>query len=259
MAKKGTKKRNNKAWLIVLSIVAALLTYSIVLYLWQRRHQETEFARYPAFNIELPVGYIIHGIDVSRHQGSVQWASVKSMRVNNVSIGFAFIKATEGLGSVDKQFRRNWLKVKEANMPRGAYHYFIATKSGRAQALNFINTVKLDSGDMPPVVDIEKLYKASPVAMRKELKAWLQVVEAYYKVKPVIYTFVDFYDTYLGGEFDKYPLWIAHYYKKEKPRIGRNWLFWQHNDLGHVDGISAETDFDVFKSDSAAFKQLLLK
>ena len=83
---------------------------------------------YPAFGIEIPPNYQIHGIDVSRYQQIINWEDVKEMQVKNIKIGFAFIKATEGTDRVDPQFRRNWLNAEKENIPKGAYHYFIADK-----------------------------------------------------------------------------------------------------------------------------------
>ncbi|MCY7292218.1 MAG: glycoside hydrolase family 25 protein, partial [Ferruginibacter sp.] len=76
-----------------------------------------KFVRYAAFGIDLPVNYTIHGIDVSRHQDNIDWKAVQLMEDKKVKIGFAFIKATEGLGRVDNRFRRNWFNAKEALIP----------------------------------------------------------------------------------------------------------------------------------------------
>jgi lysozyme len=95
--------------------------------------------------------------------------------------------------------------------------------------------------------------------MRKEINDWLRIVEQHYKVKPIVYSYVDFYQTNLGSSFDNYPLWVAHYFEKEKPRINRQWMFWQHNDGGRVNGIDAKVDFNVFNGDSTAFEQLKLR
>jgi len=217
------------------------------------------FVRYPAFGIDLPVNYPIHGIDVSRYQHNIDWKAVKAMEDKNIKIGFAFIKATEGLGRVDIGFRKNWFNAKKALMPRGAYHFFISSKSGKAQAENFIETVNLDKGDLPPVLDIESTNGASVTDIQQRAKDWLQVIEKHYKVKPIIYTNIDFYRNFLDGHFDDYPLWVAHYYVKDKPRIDRNWIMWQHNEKGRVNGIDSFVDFNVFNGDSAAFKKLLTK
>jgi lysozyme len=217
------------------------------------------FVRYPAFGIDLPVNYTIHGIDVSRYQHNIDWKSVKAMEDKNIKIGFAFIKATEGLGRVDIGFRKNWFNAKKALIPRGAYHFFISSKSGKAQAENFIETVKLDKGDLPPVLDIESTNGASVADIQQRARDWLQLIEKHYKVKPIIYTNIDFYRNFLDGHFDDYPLWVAHYYVKDKPRIERNWIMWQHNEKGRVNGIDSFVDFNVFNGDSAAFKKLLTK
>lgn len=249
------KRTKYTSWLLAAALLSGGAWY--LFQEWEAR--QAGFEHYTGFNINIPRGYELHGIDVSKHQGTIKWPAVKQMQDKDVQIGFAFIKATEGLGNVDKQFRRNWAKAKDAGMVRGAYHFFIATKSGKAQALNFINTVRLQPGDLPPVLDIEQLYRVKPAQMRKEIKAWLEMVENAYGVRPILYTYVDFYEQYLGAEFDGYPLWVAHYMQPERPRINRRWLFWQHAETGYVNGIRSRVDFNVFSGDSAAFRGLLLK
>lgn len=85
------------------------------------------------------------------------------------------------------------------------------------------------------------------------------MISKYYKVKPIIYTNIDFYENFLDGKFDDYPLWVAHYYVQNKPRIERRWSFWQHNEKGRVNGVDAYVDFNVFNGDSTAFRKILLK
>jgi lysozyme len=189
----------------------------------------------------------------------INWEEVKKMKVRDVSLQFAVIKATEGLTRVDWQFRRNWRKAKDAGIPRGAYHFFLATKSGADQAKNFISTVSLSRGDLPPVLDVEETYGVKTADVQKRVKDFLRTVEKHYGVKPIIYTNVDFYNRHLGAEFDEYPLWVAHYIRKDRPRIDRKWIFWQHSEKGRVNGITSAVDFNVFNGDSAAFSELLLK
>jgi lysozyme len=155
-------------------------------------------------------------------------------------------------------FRRNWTRSHEAGLVRGAYHFFIASKSGRLQAEHYIKTVPLESGDLPPVVDIENTAGTKPEVLRRELKAWLDITEQYYGVRPVIYTYLDFYKKNLAGHFDDYPLWVAHYLQPGQPRIERTWSFWQHSESGHVNGIMSKVDFNVFSGDSLAFRSLLV-
>ncbi|MEO6220216.1 MAG: GH25 family lysozyme [Ginsengibacter sp.] len=214
---------------------------------------------YPAFGIYIPPDYSIHGIDVSHYQRVIDWNSVKAMQVKNIKIGFVFIKATEGIGKMDAYFRRNWLRAEEQKISKGAYHYFIAGKSGNRQAQNFIDIVKLKKGDLPPVLDIEKANGNEVNDIRTEVKIWLTKIEQHYKVKPVVYTNIDFYNNYLNEAFDEYPFWIAHYLQPMKPRLSRKWIFWQHSEKGHVNGIKSTVDFNIFAGDSSNFKELLMK
>lgn len=225
---------------------------------WLYYRNQPHFIRYPEFGIALPANYPIHGIDVSKYQDRIDWDEVKAMSVDDIQIGFAFIKATEGLGNVDGYFKRNWKKAKEAGITRGAYHFFLPTKSGVKQAENFINTVDLEKGDLPPVLDVEQTYGVNDEKLRKELAAFLEAAETIYGVKPIIYTNVDFYNQHLKGSFDDYPLWVAHYLRKDQPRITRNWIFWQHSESGKVNGIYSRVDFNVFNGDSSDFQKLLL-
>jgi len=254
------KKKKTKWWLIPVIIFFVLSLYITGMYLWQQHEEEkAKFAMYPGFGIQLPVGYQLHGIDVSFYQEFVYWPSVKKMDEQDVKIGFVFIKATEGLSNTDKQFKRNWLLTKQAGITRGAYHFFIATKDGTQQAKNFIKNVKLQPGDLPPVLDIEQLYGVSPQLMRQRITDWLRVTEAAYHVKPIIYSNADFYNRNLGNAFNKYPLWVAHYFENNQPRVSRNWTFWQHNSGGKVNGITSLVDFNVFNGDTTAFNNLLIK
>jgi len=239
-------------------IVLGLATWAILYGIELLQLRKARFVKYKEFGIAIPEKYTVHGIDVSRYQQMIAWDAVKAMRVKNISMQFVFMKATEGIGNVDQQFRRNWKKSKDAGLIRGAYHFFIASKNGKLQAENFIDEVKLEPGDLPPVLDVEQLNGTSAASLKKEVRAWLSTVENYYGVTPIIYTNVDFYKQYLGSEFDKYPLWAAHYYEYSQPRISRNWSFWQHSDEGRVNGILSKVDFNVFNGDSTEFVELLI-
>ncbi len=236
-----------------------LIVAAIVIYYATSLFTKTPHIVYPAFGIKIPQNYWLHGIDVSRYQKVINWGHVKDMQVENIKIGFAFIKATDGVDNVDPQFRRNWLKAEKEKIPKGAYHYFIAGKSGNAQADNFIEIVKLKKGDLPPVLDIEATDGASANELKHNVKEWLQKVEEHYKVRPIIYSNIYFYNKYLRGNFAEYPLWIAHYLQPDKPRIDIDWVFWQHSESGRVNGIRTAVDFNVFSGDSTQFKNLLIQ
>ena len=243
----------------LLMAVLMILAVAACMFVQWLNYRKAKFTRYPEFGIAIPEAYEIHGIDVSRYQQTIAWEEVSAMKVKDISLRFVFIKATEGIGNTDPQFRRNWKRSKASGMVRGAYHFFIGSKDGRLQAENFINRVELESGDMPPVLDVEQLNGATISQLKNEVREWLAVVENYYKVKPIIYTNIDFYKRNLGSEFDDYPLWVAHYYEQKQPRIQRGWLFWQHNDQGNVNGILSKVDFNVFTGDSIEFKNMLIR
>ena len=250
----------NRGWKIFTGIIVAGIAIMIIFTLrewWLGR--KAHFVMYEAFGIDMPINYTIHGIDVSKYQQVIDWESVRDMEVNNIRIGFGFIKATEGIGNRDPRFRQNWRRTKDAGVTRGAYHFFLASKSGKLQAENFISTVDLSTGDLPPVLDVEKTFGVPGIKIRERVKEWLVVIENYYGVRPIIYTNVDFYKQYLKDEFDEYPLWVAHYLQKERPRIHRPWIFWQHSEQGRVNGIFHKVDFNVFSGDSVAFRELLVK
>src|SRR5947209_3792835 len=120
----ANKKKVAIIWKIVTGLImtAILVMLSLRAYEWWLERR-ARFMRYAAFGIEVPTRYTIHGIDVSRYQEVIDWESVKAMNVEGIKMGFCFIKATEGLESEDRRFKRNWAKAKEAGLARGAYHF----------------------------------------------------------------------------------------------------------------------------------------
>ena len=251
-------RRKKKKSSIKLYIYLFFFAFLIVAGWWVWKRIQPHFVHYKEFGIDIPANYSIHGIDVSKYQEFIDWQLVQDMRVDDVRISFAFIKATEGLGNVDRHFRRNWNKAQEAGLVRGAYHFFLATKSGKAQAQNFISRVKLEKGDLPPVIDVEQTYGVNAERLQQNVKQFLEALEYNYGIRPIIYTNVDFYNRYLKNKFDDYPLWVAHYLRKDHPRIQRSWDFWQHSETGRVNGVLRPVDFNVFNGDSAAFEELLI-
>ncbi len=257
VAVKNKKSKHFAVVLISISLISAACFVAYLGYLWWQSRQ-LHFVKYPEFGIPMPAEYEIHGIDVSRYQQVISWEDVKDMDVGDIRIGFAFIKATEGYENTDPFFKRNWRKSKDAGIVRGAYHFFIPGKDGKTQAKNFIGRVSLTKGDLPPVLDVEEAYGVPVLQVRNGVKTWLDEIEKYYQIKPLIYTNIDFYNRYLKGSFDNYPLWVAHYLQPHQPRITRDWTFWQHSEQGHVNGIRQKVDFDVFNGDSLTFRALLI-
>ena len=219
---------------------------------------DKNYRTYESYQIKIPKKYTIHGIDVSYYQGKIDWTKVKAMNEDGVKVSFAFIKATEGLLNVDPYFQRNWREAPKVGIKVGAYHFFRPKKSGRWQANFFLQTISIEKGDLPPVVDVESLDGVSPEKMRKELNAFVIQIEQKTKVKPVIYSGLKFYQDHLALYYKDYPFWVAHYHQPKLKLESKAWKFWQHSDKARINGINHNVDFNAFNGDSLQFKRLLI-
>ncbi len=209
--------------------------------------------------INYPEGYSIRGIDVSHHQGTIDWEKLSHAKMGNEPISFVFIKATEGKSLLDENFNDNFYQAREYGFTRGAYHYFHPEMTAKEQARFFLRQVHLEEGDLPPVLDIETTGKLTPAQLRKEALTWLRIVERQYGVKPILYTYYKFKTGYLNTpEFDEYPYWIAHYYVNELGFKGK-WKFWQHTDRGRLEGIRGYVDLNIYNGSMYDLRQLTLK
>lgn len=190
----------------------------------------------------------VFGIDVSEYQGDIDWPALSHIN-GEFPVDFVFVRATMGERKKDKRFQKNWKGVGERNKLRGAYHYFRPNENSVKQAQNFINTVRLELGDLPPVLDIEERPKSQPMdSLKVGLKRWLDRVEAHYKVKPIVYSGDSYFSDFLEKEFEDYTLWIANYnFWVEKPK--KHWDFWQFSERGSVSGIKGYVDLNLFQGD----------
>ncbi|PBJ13823.1 glycoside hydrolase family 25 protein [Flavobacterium sp. ACN6] len=188
------------------------------------------------------------GIDVSEFQGKVDWEEVEILD-EKYPVQFVFIRATAGNDRVDRQFKKNWEGAKENKIMRGAYHYYRPNENSIEQADLFIKTVKLQTGDLPPVLDIERLPKNQSLdSLKKGLKRWLTKVEKHYQVRPIIYSGERYYSDFLKEEFSEYLFWIANYnFYREK--IEDDWLFWQFTEKASLPGIKHRVDVNIYNGD----------
>lgn len=209
------------------------------------------------YGICMPAGYQVHGIDISHYQGDVNWNRLEQTRQGQFPINFIFMKATEGGDYADDKFVANFDSAKVHGFIRGAYHFYNPQTDANKQADFFINTVKLESGDLPPVLDIEKKGR-NVEKLQQGLKIWLQKVEEHYGVKPIIYASYKFKTRYLNDSiFDTYPYWIAHYYV-DSVRYQGDWKFWQHTDVGTLPGIEEKVDLNIFNGSTVDLQKILI-
>ena len=193
-----------------------------------------------------PEGYNVRGIDISHYQTNIKWEKLRNASINNDPVRFVIIKATEGQDLYDDDFNDNFFQAKENDFIRGAYHFFVPGVDPVKQANFYLHQVHLVPGDLPPVLDIEKDGKLSKRQLQKDVKKWLDIVEAKYGVKPILYTSYKFKKDFLDDPvFNEYPYCIAHYYINKLEYKG-DWIIWQHTDCGKVDGIKGFVDCNIF-------------
>ena len=159
----------------------------------------------------------------------------------------------------DDTFKDNFEQARRHGFIRGAYHFFTPRTDALKQADFFIRTVKLDSGDLPPVLDVELTGKRPKKELQQNIKKWLDRVEAHYGVKPILYTSYKFKTRYLDDSlFNAYPYWIAHYYV-DSVRYEGKWHFWQHTDIGSVPGIHHDVDLNVFNGSLEDLRKMTMR
>lgn len=200
----------------------------------------------------------VFGIDVSHYQGRISWADFNAEE-NEFPLHFVFIRATAGTDMTDAEYFRNWKGAASKGFIKGAYHYYRPDENSIRQAENFIKNVKLRKGDLPPVLDIEKLpARQSTDSLVSGLKRWLNKIERHYGVKPIIYSGESFYTDFLKKEFAGYNLWIANYSFFEE-EIRKEWLFWQFTDRAGIKGINGNVDVNIYNGSYEKLKRLTLK
>lgn len=222
-------------------------------YRWKPCHGRKDYG------VCIPVGYDIHGIDISHYQGRIDWGRLLQHQQANTPLHFIFMKATEGGDHGDSTFVANFANARAHGFIRGAYHFYNPSTDALKQADFFIRTVKLDSGDLPPVLDVELTGRKEKKDLQQDVKRWLDRVEAHYGVKPILYTSYKFKTRFLDDSiFNTYPYWIAHYYV-DSVRYQGKWDFWQHTDAGSVPGIKEDVDLNVFNGTLEELKKLTIK
>ena len=203
-----------------------------------------------------PEQWELFGVDVSSYQGNVDWAVLAGQGVE-----FAFIKATEGSILQDRQFAANWAGAAEAGVRAGAYHFLSYDSPGDTQADNYIATVPVTEGALPPVVDIEfygKYLEEPPekAHVKAILDPLLERLEEHYGVKPILYvTYRSYYRYIAGGGYGDYPVWCS------SPTVFPlvpGWDFWQYSHSAELEGYSGaqdRIDLNIFRGSMEKFQR----
>ena len=183
------------------------------------------------------------GIDISKHQGNINWAELKS----NYNIKFIYIKATEGSSHNDPRYKEYIKAARKHGFKVGSYHFFRTTSSAQDQFLNFVKTVNREEQDLLPMIDIEEKKNWTEQQLRDSVKVFADLVESYYGCKPLIYTGEKFYNNFLGLAFKHYPLFIAKY-SPTSPNVNTKWTMWQFSESGIFKGVNTTVDMSRFNT-----------
>ena len=188
------------------------------------------------------------GIDLSSHQGLVDWDKV----VADDKIQFVYIKATEGATYHSPHHDFNVRHAREKGLPVGSYHYFTTTAPVEAQVENFTRHATPDTQDLLPMIDIEDIGTFTRSQLIDSVLYMARRLEAIYGKRPVIYSTAKFYNTYLAPQLNDYPLYLGRYSNTE-PYVdwrGR-YTVWQYSEQGVVAGISRYVDMCRFHPDAS--------
>lgn len=196
------------------------------------------------------------GIDVSHHQGIIDWMEV----ARDSAIQFVYIKATEGSTHVDRLYDRNIREANLVGMNVGSYHYLTSQSTVEAQFNHFASHAKVENQRLRPMVDVEQegVKGWSKADLQKNLALFCWYIKKHYGVYPVIYSYSGFYNKMLAPRFNKFNLFLARYNGQEPVVQGAGQHnIWQHTDQGSVMGISSPVDLDLF-ADGTALSDILI-
>ena len=190
--------------------------------------------------------YPLQGIDVSHHQGSIDWPKVRTSGAD-----FAYLKASEGADMRDERFAENWAAARVAGVRRGAYHFFTLCRLARDQATNFIATVPREAEALPAALDLEFGGNCAARPDRKvllaEIALFIEMVEAHTGKPIILYMTKEFEDAYQVSSAVDRPLWLRRMFFA--PNYGAHpWVIWQASNQRRVDGISGAVDWNVVQS-----------
>ncbi len=193
---------------------------------------------------------LLHGIDVSKWQGSIDWG-----RVAGAGVHFAFARVSDGARTRDATFATNFRGMKSAGIVRGAYQFFRPGQDPIEQAELMLSMLEeaggLTTSDLPPALDLEAEDGIGIEDYRDRAQAWLDHVESGLGRRAIVYTGARF-ERFTGDAFARYPLWAPHYkltYSGSCPNIADGWSrwhFWQWTAMGRIDGIPGDVDRNVF-------------
>jgi lysozyme len=194
--------------------------------------------------IKLPFSSSVYGIDISHHQGKINWEQVKKWKEKEIK--FVYIKATEGGTHVDSMYEKNIEGARNNGFLTGSYHYFRSSSLPKDQFENFKKIADIEHQDLIPLVDVEERKNWDDKTFHINFQQFLDLIEEHYGKKPMIYTVNSFYNKNLAGKYKKYHFLIGRYGENEPfMKDEHRWTLWQLSETGSVVGIPKAVDIDV--------------
>lgn len=191
------------------------------------------FVAFPSYRPPLRAGEH-YGIDVSNHQGVIDWEAVARDEIRS-----AYIKATEGETFVDERFADNWAGAAAAGVRRGAYHFFSLCSPGASQAASFLRVVPRDADALPPALDLEWGAcdnRPDTATVQREMTAFIDAVEREVGKPVILYAMPSFTVQYPLPERFARDQWVRRLFARPEQQ---DWSVWQASDRAEVDGIDA--------------------
>lgn len=234
----------NKTLLYSLTLTIILALLALMLYWGLIRFNYPSYEQFP-----------VRGIDISHHQGDIDWK-----RLDKSQVQFAYIKASEGATFTDNKFVTNWRAAKANHIAAGAYHFYSLCVPAKRQAAHFIATASsTKSTGLAPAIDLEFGGNCKRRVPRKEfqrdLRAFLLEVENAWGCQAVIYLTEEFYRYYDLEIFQTRPLWLRNIFRQPESRDNYRWQFWQFANRGHLSGIDTWVDLNVFAGNASTFSR----
>jgi lysozyme len=183
-----------------------------------------------------------YGIDVSNHQGSIDWSAVAADDITS-----AYIKATEGETFVDERFAANWAGAGSAGIRRGAYHFFSLCSPGASQAATFLKVVPRDPQALPPALDLEWgacRNRPDMATVQRDITAFVETVERETGRRVVVYALPSFTAEYPVPEQFVRDRWERRLFLRPERS---DWSIWQVSAWARVRGIEGPVDLNVWR------------
>lgn len=236
--KRTTKRKSGWIYLILLLGIGGFA------YFWFRTEKLVQTSSH--FHEIVPPGYVSVGLDVSHHQGEIDWEELLVNKSFDTVIDFVYCKATEGCDHFDRQYNRNREYLNLFGISNGTYHYFNSKGLPRPQASHFLSVYKHRSIDLPPVVDVEDEGFSDEDLVAK-IEIFGEEVRKVTGQRPIIYTSLHFYETKFRGKLKGYRFWIAAYSREPEYMSDPEIVHWQFSESGMLPGIREKVDLNVSK------------